>query len=197
MEVTVQQQCRVTERLSLCTDPIGVPHAVRTVDTSGNKKLHFIRMVMKWRNTMQVWNWAGWQAFGWTWSFNKALGKSHSSDGFGVHYEDRQWPIKTCGPENWKIPLLWLFLSTSALVSWHHNFCEWWVAVGIVALLVPSCDLGWCTSGSLIVYLQRPTSDFVISDMTAKPCHLEKCSQKLRSQEEGYRGLSLSLNTKW
>lgn len=47
VEVTVQQQRRVTERLSLCTDPIGAPHAVRTVDTSGNKKLHFIRMVMK------------------------------------------------------------------------------------------------------------------------------------------------------
>lgn len=54
VEVTVRQQRRVTEHLSLYTDPIGVPHAIRTVYTSRNKKLRFIRMVMKWRNTLQV-----------------------------------------------------------------------------------------------------------------------------------------------
>jgi len=50
VEVTVRQQRRVTEHLSLCTDPIRVPCAIRAADTSGDKKLHFIRTVKRKRN---------------------------------------------------------------------------------------------------------------------------------------------------
>lgn len=59
-EVTVRQQCMLTEQQSLCIDPSRVPSAFRAVDTSGNKKLHFISMMKKQRNILGVWYWADW-----------------------------------------------------------------------------------------------------------------------------------------